>query len=383
MSEGGYYSFAELYSAYEEIDSYKTFDLYYGSTWTTGWDRQTNPTASNYGAEWVYPTGGSISYPTTTFAKIRCVVKPGNNAGSTPKAKVILGENNNLNFVYDNNTYIVGDTYTDNLGETTIKRVYDVPLMSSESQLPGWYDENAIRSVYISDSFHDYEPISTAYWFATSTETYYKPYTSIIGLNNINTSKTLNMSNMFRNYYYPGNSSNNYTWTLSGIENWDVSNVMDMSYMFYRTGPSSGSSSTWTLDLSNWNVGKVQNMTSMFEEAGYGRHYVRNWSLNTTGWDTGNVRNMSRMFYYGAYSSSYQLQSFSLAGINDWNVENVTDMSYMFYETAIGIKNWSFDLSGWEVGNVIWSLCSKVLVLARRPGKLVISVAGMLVACLI
>lgn len=345
-NESGYYSFYELTRAYNNISQYKTFDLYYGTTWTSGYYKVTNPDSWDYNYEYIIMASGErIAYPSSQFAKIRCVVKPRNESGSAPTAKAILGSNNNLNFVYDNNSYLVGDTYTDNVGETQITKVYNVPLMTSESNLPGWYNEVSGMTINISSSFHDFEPISTAYWFADIYD-----YGSITGLANINTSRTINMSSMFKGFMNGGTSENNYTWTLSGIENWDVSNVTDMSSMFRGSGFSWGNNNgTWSLDLHNWNVGNVLNMANMFDDTGGSNYQTRTWSLNVSGWDTSKVQNMSFMFARSAPNS----ETWSLTGINGWNVGSVRDMSYMFYYAA-QVTSWtSIDLSGWDVGSVI------------------------------
>ena len=65
-------------------------------------------------------------------------------------------------------------------------------------------------------------------------------------LNDINTSKINDMSNVFLGLEFDGD-----------ISKWDVSNVKDMSYMFSEC-------CNFNCDLSNWNVSHVKNMSGMF-----------------------------------------------------------------------------------------------------------------------
>ena len=343
----GYYSFYELYNSYSNYSQYRTFVIEDGN-WTSAKWKITDTSSSNYGKTYVEAIGNSYQYPTVNFGALRCVVKPGSASGSSiATAKVVLGSNNNLNFVYDTNEYTIGDTYTDNIGETTIQQVFDVPILASESNLPGWYDYTSGYTINISDSFHDYKPVSTAYWFAGQ----YGRTGTITGLANIDMSEVVNASHMFYNYRI----NNNATWTLD-LSSWDVGNVTDMSYMFAGTYQTYSSNGSWTLDLSSWNVSNVRSMAYMFNNAGSYNYYAKTWTLNTTGWNTSNVKNMAGMFKnarnYETTSSSYRLTSFAVTGIEGWNVSNVTNMSSMFENAWKSIATWSLDLSSWNMSKV-------------------------------
>ncbi|EOA07370.1 Hypothetical protein, predicted transmembrane protein, DUF285 family [Mycoplasma yeatsii 13926] len=104
--------------------------------------------------------------------------------------------------------------------------------------------------------------------------------------------------------------SDNNNMTISGLENWDTSNVTDMSQMFrgalYFNQPLGD----------KFDTSKVINMNSMFERA---RSF--NQPLGDK-FDTSNVTNMNSMFS----SATYFNQSLG----DKFDTSNVTDMSQMF-----------------------------------------------------
>ena len=120
---------------------------------------------------------------------------------------------------------------------------------------------------------------------------------SIVGLNNVDTSATENMSSMF----YESNI------TTLDLSSWDTSNVTDMSAMF-------GRSAATTLDLSSWDTSNVTNMSRMFSGSDA-------TTLDLSSFDTSNVTDMSSMFS-GSAVEELDLSSF--------DTSNVTDMSRMF-----------------------------------------------------
>ena len=66
---------------------------------------------------------------------------------------------------------------------------------------------------------------------------------------------------------------------------------------------------------------------------------IRNFTADLSGWDVGNATNMSYMFL-GADSFTSDL--------SEWNVGNVKHMNYMFARAS----SFNSDLSKWDVGNV-------------------------------
>ena len=72
-----------------------------------------------------------------------------------------------------------------------------------------------------------------------------------VNLGEIDTSLIADMSELFKDSDRKD---------FSGIETWDVSNVLDMSCMFYGA-------KSFNQSLNDWNVSNVTNMSSMFYEA--------------------------------------------------------------------------------------------------------------------
>ncbi|MBR6532192.1 BspA family leucine-rich repeat surface protein [Candidatus Saccharibacteria bacterium] len=245
-------------------------------------------------------------------------------------AKAILGDNGNLNFVYDRNTYTVGETYTDNIGETEISAIYSVPMESSEDNEPGWVSNNDILTANFGDSFRGFKPLSTAFWFNND-----RYLNTITGTTNLDTSPVVNMSAMFYNAGYKATSFN---LDLSSL---DTGNVVNMSGMFGHAGQSA---TTWSIgDISDWNTDNVINMSSMFALAG---RRAPSFILDLSGWNTGNVVNMSGMF-----DQSGSTTAWSVGDISGWNVSKVENMSFMFQDVG-SEASFSMDLSGWNTGNV-------------------------------
>ena len=154
---------------------------------------------------------------------------------------------------------------------------------------------------------------------------------SLNGMNNFDTSKVTNMSNMF--YQVAFNST---IFTLDLGDKFDTSKVTNMNSMFYYTGHNS---TPFTLNLGDkFDTSKVTNMNSMFQSTGSN-------SLGFTldlgnKFDTSNVTDMSNMFSQTGYSSPI----FTLDLGDKFDTTNVTDMSFMFYGTGNSNASFTLDL---------------------------------------
>ena len=257
-------------------------------------------------------------------------------------AKAILGNNGNLNFVYNRNTYTTGETYTDNIGETEISEVYDVPTNAyvfddgdypSFEYCPAWTDWEVAKTIYsanLDSSFYNFKPTSTSCWFKNS------HLATITNLENLNTKTVTDMSYMFS--FVDGYDVTDVDLDLSGL---DTSHATNMSHMFESAGEES---STFSLNLSGWDTGNVTDMSSVFMYAGY---YAEAWSIDgLNDWNVGNVTTTSHMFCEaGNYASASTVSNLDLSG---WITNNVTDMSEMFSYTGFSVG----DLSGWNTSKV-------------------------------
>ena len=162
--------------------------------------------------------------------------------------------------------------------------------------------------------------------------------TFTLDLSSWNTSNVTDMSYMF---YSAGTSAT--TWSIGDLSSWNTSNVTDMSYMFSEAGCSA---TTFTLNLSSWNTSNVTNMYSMFLSAGYS---ATAWSIgNLSSWNTSDVTNMGSMFSFAGYSAT----TWSIGDISSWNTSNVTDMGHMFYYAGYSATTFTLNLSSWNTSNV-------------------------------
>ena len=141
--------------------------------------------------------------------------------------------------------------------------------------------------------------------------------TSITGLENLDTSNVVNMTNFFR-----GTSVSSLD-----ISSLNTSNVTNMTGMF------GGTQNLSTIDISTLDMSKVTTMYEMFQNSGIS-------SINLNNIDTSKVTNMYMMFGY-----THNLKTIDLSPLN---TSNVTNMSFMFYEAGLT----DIDLSPLDTSNV-------------------------------
>ena len=166
-------------------------------------------------------------------------------------------------------------------------------------------------------------------------------------LNDIDTSKIIDMSDLFSsyrdNYLYQNDIDTNEIIKLD-LSDWDVSNVTNMSWMF------NGCSSLEKLDISQWDTSNVTNMIYMFQSCSSLKE------LDISDWDTSKVKDMNSMF-----QSCDSLKGLDLS---NWNTSNVENIGYMFYGCS-SLKK--LNISGWDMSNVVnkfWTFqgCNKSII---------------------
>ena len=166
---------------------------------------------------------------------------------------------------------------------------------------------------------------------------FFNSLSEVSGISDWDVSNVTDMSYMF---YYAGFSDT--TWSIGDLSSWDTSSVTNMNGMFLFAGHSA---TTFTLDLSSWNTSKVTDMSYMFTGVGYS---ATTFTLGLSSWNTSSVTNMKAMFDNAGYSAT----TFTL-DLSSWNTSSVTDMSYMFPYAGKSATTWSVgDLSSWNTSSV-------------------------------
>lgn len=278
-------------------------------------------------------------------------------------AKAVLGDNNNLNFLYDRKTYTAGEIYTDNIGNTTVTNVYNIPLGGTTSSQAWTQQSDSIFTANFDGSFANMRPTSMATWFRDL-----KKLNTITNHQNLNTSM---VKTMYQAFAFTGQNTTNFNFDLSG---WNTSNVTDMSYIFARAGESA---TTFNLNIDGWDTSNTTSFLAMFYRAGFS---ATDWSIgdiggwntgnvidchgmfnragnsattfdigNLGGWNTGKIQNMNTMFGQAGSNATV----WNIGDISGWNTSNVTDMSWMFNQAGRNAEVWNIgDISGWNTGNV-------------------------------
>ena len=134
------------------------------------------------------------------------------------------------------------------------------------SDLPNYA---SLEKVVFEESFKKFEPTTLSSFFEGL-----ESLTSIIGLENLNTTHVTDMSKMFYNCYNL-NSLN--------LSQFNTGNVEKMNEMFYNCHGLN------SLDLSTFNTAKVNNMYRMF-------YYCFVKTIDLSSFNTANVENMDEMF---------------------------------------------------------------------------------------
>ncbi len=130
------------------------------------------------------------------------------------------------------------------------------------------------------------------------------------GLDNLDTSNTVDMSYLFRNSGNIGEQD---------LNNWDVSNVENFSEMFLIN------SNLKRLDISNWNWIMGSNFKEMFDGAMNLESLILPKSINST-----SVSDKSKLMFRKMFSRNYVLTSLDISNIDmaGVNPENINELLY-------------------------------------------------------
>lgn len=231
--------------------------------------------------------------------------------------------------------------------EEVLGTQWDASKNGNNSVIAGYVDSNnnGLYEIYVASNSEKttkvYMPEDASYMF------YEGNNLTTIDLQNINTSKTINMNSMFA-------ICNNLT-TLN-LSSFDTSKVIDMENMFYKneklvtldissfntsevttmSNMFSNCTSLTKLDLNNFNTSKVTDMNAMF----LGCSSLI--SLDVSKFDTSQVTDMKHMFN--------KCSSLTSLDVSNFDTSQVTDMSAMFLECS-GLT--SLDVSKFDTSKVI------------------------------
>ena len=171
--------------------------------------------------------------------------------------------------------------------------IFEVPLNIKGSENTPWYNKRKeVKKVVFAPSFKKATNItSTSYWFF-----YMENLTTIIGLENLNTSNVTDMKEMF-----DGCKS----LTSLNLSSFNTSKVTDMGWMFLAC------ESLTSLNLSSFNTSKVTDMGLMFFKC------KSLTSLNLSSFNTDNVGYISQIF-----DDCTSLRVIYLPA-NSWDIERI------------------------------------------------------------
>lgn len=220
--------------------------------------------------------------------------------------------------------------------EEVLGTQWDASENGNNSVIAGYVDSNnnGLYEIYVASNSEKttkvYMPEDASYMF------YEGNNLTTIDLQNINTSKTINMNSMFA-------TCNNIT-TLD-LSSFDTSKVIDMENMFYKN------EKLVTLDISSFNTSEVTTMSNMFSNC------TSLTKLDLNNFNTSKVTDMNSMFF--------ECRNLATLNISNFNTPQVTDMSYMFYNnqklTTINVSN--FNTSNTVYMGAMFSGCSAITTL--------------------
>ena len=198
---------------------------------------------------------------------------------------------------------------------------------------PYWHEHNNDISTVLIGS--EIKPVSTSYWF-------FELFPMSSGtFTNLDTSDVTDMTYMFSS---AGEIASSFT--LTGLNDWNVSSVIFMNNMFSNAGKNASTVNIG--NISAWNTSNVTDMTSMF--AGYGFN-ATSFNLSIGSWDVSNVQTMNSMFHAAGYNTT---GTWTVGNLSNWQTSSLNELDQMFYQSGYNANSWSIgDISNWDVSNVV------------------------------
>lgn len=141
---------------------------------------------------------------------------------------------------------------------SSLTNSFDVSeVQSSGETISMWYDSTSHTIYWYTKAKVVYMPADSSYMFSKFLSL------KTIDLSGLITANVKDLSFMFQNTGYSVTSG----FSISGIENWDVTSVTSTRYMF--EGTAYGSSSGITIDLSGWKPSSLTSLNGMFADCKY------------------------------------------------------------------------------------------------------------------
>lgn len=214
-----------------------------------------------------------------------------------------------LTFVQSKREIKVGEEYN---GKTIVAVYTDFIDTDFESyQDVPWYEYcKDIESVIFEDPVF---PRSTAYWFYELRRCMYYDVTNLY---------TFRVTDMRFMYCYAGSGRDDMGFVITGMENWDTSQVTTMWSMFEYSGWEAPTYNIGNIGL--WDVSNVWDMQSMFSSAAMKATDVYIGDLGM--WDTGSLENIMGMFFDMGCSA----KSINIGNIGTWDISKVDDLTDVF-----------------------------------------------------
>ena len=217
---------------------------------------------------------------------------------------------------------------------TTVYSGFDEQEFSSPDDVP-WFSDGTWEYIDIVVFEDPVFPKSTAYWF------FQHYYCYSFDVAKLYTHRVQDMTHMF---YLAGGYRQDMGLVITGLENWDTSQVTSMWAMFGCAGIYAPSVNIGNIGV--WDMSNVQDIHDMFDSLGMRATEVYVGDLGM--WKTNSLENMQSLFCNMGSETTH----LDIGNIGNWDVSRVTS----FYSVFEGMGQYSEsvhigDLSQWDVGN--------------------------------
>ena len=231
---------------------------------------------------------------------------------------------------------------TDNYAGTLIDVEQDVPVYSY------YVNDGTDYTVYVLASDDIYLPENSDKMF------YKMGALKQVDTDNLNTSRTVSMRDMFKYCYKLKEIKGMGNWdthnleslwdtfalcwsleTLEGLQNWDLSNAIKIAGTFQQCRALTDED---VAVLYDWDMSNVEDISWMFKGA------TGLVNIDLSNWDTSNIVKFNSLF--SSHDSNTGSMNIKTTGIENWDTSSADNLSYMFYGCG---KMESIDLSNWDV----------------------------------